>query len=141
MLYKKHAAVISLVVFTLGMITVAMPQMKFANSQKAETLDFVVTVKNIEHKNVLVQLRITGGESQNFTIQGLPKYIDAPNQQLVKFTFPRQSTTPGILPLKIGDEYFPCVSYQGSEAACLRATIDSLTIAQAKTVDVKAIPS
>jgi len=140
-MYKKYAAVISLVVIALAMITVVIPQMKLAYSQKAETLDFVVTVKNIEHKDVLVQLRITGGESQNFTIQGLPKYIDAPNQQLVKFTFARQSNTTGILPLKIGDEYFPCVSYQGSEAACLRATIDSLTIAQAKTVDVKAIPS
>lgn len=132
---------ITLGVTTLAMITAMIPQMNFAYSQKAETLDFVVTVKNIEHKDVFVQLRITAGESQNFTIHGLPKYVDAPNQQLVKFTFPRQSTTPGILPLKIGDEYFPCVSYPGSEAACLRATIDSLTIAQAKTVDVKAIPA
>jgi len=132
---------ITLCVIAFGIITAIIPQMNFGYSQKAEKLDFVVTVRNIEHKDVFVQLRITGGTSQNFTIQGLPSYVDAPNVQIVKFTIPRQSTTPGIPPLKIGDEYIPCVSYKDSETACLSAKIDSLTIPQSKTLDVKAIPS
>ena len=91
-------------------------QLNYAYAQKAETLDFLETVRNIAHDDVFVQLRITGGTTQNFTIDGNPSNIDAPTIQIVKFTLPRQSTTPGILPLKIGDEYFACISLKGTEA-------------------------
>jgi hypothetical protein len=141
-MYKKYTAVITLAMIVTTMIATNILQMNFAHAQgTAENLDFVVTVRNIEHKDVFVELRITGGATQNITIDGLPSYIDAPNVQIVKFTFPRESDTPGIPPLKIGDEYFPCVSYEDSEASCLRSTIDSLTVGQAKSLDVKAIPA
>ena len=140
-MYKKYTAVISTFVIASALITPTILQMNLANAQaKATNLDWVLTVKNIAHDNVFVELRITGGTSQNFTIEGNPSFIDAPTAQIVKFTIPRENTNPAIPVLKIGDEYFACLSLKGSEASCLRGTIDSLTIAQAKNLDVKAIP-
>ncbi|MGA9744049.1 MAG: hypothetical protein WBQ16_05490 [Nitrososphaeraceae archaeon] len=139
-MYKKYTAVISLSFIVSAAIAATILQLNYAYAQKAETLDFLETVRNIAHDDVFVQLRITGGTTQNFTIDGNPSNIDAPTIQIVKFTLPRQSTTPGILPLKIGDGYFACLSLKGTEASCLRSTIDSLTIAQAKALDVKVIP-
>jgi len=139
-MYKKYTAVISLSFIVSAAIAATILQLNYAYAQKAETLDFLETVRNIAHDDVFVQFRITGGTTQNFTIDGNPNNIDAPTIQIVKFTLPRQSTTPGIPPLKIGDEYFACLSLKGTEASCLRSTIDSLTIAQAKALDVKVIP-
>jgi len=141
-MYKKFTAVISILTLASTMIASIMLQTHFTYAQgKAENLDFLITVRNISHDDVFVELKITGGSTQNFTIPGNPSYIDAPTSQIVKFTFPRENTDPAIPVLKIGDEYFPCISLKGTESACLRGTIDSLTIAQAKNVDVKAIPA
>jgi hypothetical protein len=139
-MFKKHTAVISLCFIVSAIVAATILQLNYANAQKAETLDFLETVRNIAHDDVFVQLRITGGITQNFTIDGNPSFTDAPTIQIVKFTVPRQSTTPGIPPLKIGDEYFACLSLKGTETSCLRSTVDSLTIAQAKALDVKVIP-
>src|SRR5215813_2980875 len=100
-MYKKYTAVISLFVIASAMITPTILEKNFTYAQgKAENLDFVITVRNIAHDDVFVELRITGGSTQNFTIPGNPSYIDAPTAQIVKFTFPRESTVPGIPVLK-----------------------------------------
>ena len=100
-MYKKYTAVISLCIIVSAAIAATILQLNYAYAQKAETLDFLETVRNIAHDDVFVQLRITGGITQNFTIDGNPSFTDAPTIQIVKFTVPRQSTTPGIPPLKI----------------------------------------
>lgn len=142
-MYKKYTAVISLFVIASALITPTILQTNLANAQgaKAANLDWLLTVRNIAHDDIFVELRITGGVSQNFTIDGNPNFIDAPTAQIVKFTIPRENIGLTNPTLKIGDEYFACLSLKGTEAACLRGTIDSLTIAQAKNLDVKAIPA
>ena len=113
-MYKKYTAVISLSFIVSAVIAATILQLNYAYAQKAETLDFLETVRNIAHDDVFVQLRITGGITQNFTIDGNPSNLlmlqlfKSSNSQL-----PRQSTTPGIPPLKIGDEYFACYFSQG----------------------------
>lgn len=105
----------------------------------ADKLDFVMTVNNIAHDNVTVTLTVDG-MSQNITLGGNPDYVGAPTSQKVKFTFPRNGTGVGTTSLKVGDEYIPCLALKTSESTCLSAKIDSLTISQAKTLDVKNIP-
>ena len=85
-MYKKYAAVISLCFIVSAMIAATILQFNYAYAQKAETLDFLETVRNIAHDDVFVQLRITGGITQNFTIDGNPSFTDAPTIQIVKFT-------------------------------------------------------
>jgi len=105
-------------------------------------IDFIITVRNIEHEDILVGVTIDG-LSQNFTIEGNPKYVSAPTAQIVKFSFPRENNEQNQTPitLKLADEYIPCISFENSEASCLSGKIDSLTVPQAKNLDVKYIPS
>ena len=99
-MYKKYTAVISLSFIVSSAIAATILQLNYAYAQKAETLDFLETVRNIAHDDVFVQLRITGGTTQNFTIDGNPSNIDAPTIQIVKFTLPRQSHHSRNTPIK-----------------------------------------
>jgi hypothetical protein len=103
-------------------------------------IDFLITVRNIEHKDVLVSVAVIG-LTKNFTIAGNANYVAAPTTQIVKFSFPREIDSANLITLHAGDEYIPCISFKNSEASCLSAKIDSLTVPQAKPLDVKNIPS
>ena len=139
---------ICLIMITLAVIMTAMSSSieifgpKNAHAVNASKIDFVMTVKNIAHDNVTVSLTVDG-ISQNITLNGNPDFVVAPTSQIVKFSFPRENNQTNQAPivLKMGDEYIVCESFKDSEASCLSGKIDSLTIPQAKNLDVKYIPS
>jgi len=106
--------------------------------------EFQITVRNIKHSDLLVSVTIDG-QTKKEKLDGNPKYIDAPTQQIVRFRFDREenSGTPGVLPIKLGDEYTACVAKQKDEskATCLRSSIDSITTPQTKNLYVDFIPN
>ena len=139
-MYKKYIAVIILTATAILILASTKVMEGNKTYAAADKLDFVMTVNNIAHDNVTVTLTING-MSQNMTLTGAPDYVIAPTSAKVKFSFPRNGTGDGTTPLKLGDEYIPCLALHSSESTCLSGKIDSLTIAQAKTLDVKAIPA
>ena len=105
--------------------------------------EFQISVRNIGHKDLVASLAIDGLEKKQ-NIDGNPSYIDAPTIQVVRFRFDRHEDagTPGVLPIKLGDEYTPCIAIASNEdkASCLRASIDSITQPQKKALDANYIP-
>jgi hypothetical protein len=105
--------------------------------------EFQITVRNIKHKDLLVSVTIDGLTKKN-VIKGNPSYIDAPTQQVVRFRFDRHEDagTPGVLPIKLGDEYTTCVAHKNDRGTgtCLRSSIDSTTTPQTKNLFADFIP-
>ncbi len=99
--------------------------------------EFDITVSNILHQDVEVGLTIDG-VVQTHVIKGNPPTVITPTSQVVVFKFDRNGKTP--LPIKLGDEYDPCIRTLFTKASCLRSTVDSLTQPQKKSLDVKYIP-
>jgi len=99
--------------------------------------EFDITVSNIMHQDVEVGLAIDG-VTQTHVIKGNPPTVITPTSQVVVFKIDRNGKTP--LPIKLGDEYDPCIRTLFTKASCLRAGVDSLTQPQKKSLDVKYIP-
>ena len=99
--------------------------------------EFDITVSNIMHQDIEVGLAIDG-VTQTHVIKGNPATVITPTSQVVVFKFDRNGKTP--LPIKLGDEYDPCIRTLFTKASCLRAGVDSLTQPQKKSLDVKYIP-
>ena len=100
--------------------------------------EFDITVSNIVHQDVEVGL-VIDGVTQTSVIKGNPPTVITPTSQVVVFKFDRNGKTP--LPIKLGDEYTPCIRTLFTKASCLRAGVDSLTQPQKKSLDVRYIPS
>jgi hypothetical protein len=137
-MYVAMITLTLIAVTIIGMIATMGQQTVYADN--IPKIDFLITVRNIEHKDVLVSVTVIG-LTKNFTIDGNPNYVAAPTTQIVNFSFPREIDSANLITLRTGDEYTPCISFKNSEASCLSAKIDSLTVPQAKPLDVKYIPS
>lgn len=104
--------------------------------------EFDITVTNIKHNNVIVGLTVDG-LTKTQTIPGNIPVIAFPTSKVVIFQFDRHSnaTAPTALPIKVGDEYDPCIKFDNNtNTSCLKGSIDSVTQAQKKTLDSKYIP-
>jgi len=99
--------------------------------------EFDITVSNIMHQDVEVGLAIDG-VVQTHVIKGNPPTVITPTSQVIVFNIDRNGKTP--LPIKLGDEYTPCIKTMFTKASCLRAGVDSLTQPQKKSLDTKYIP-
>ena len=113
----------------------------YATNPLTQKQEFDITVKNIQHKNIILAVTVDG-LNQKFTIKGNPSRIGAPTTQIIKLTFSRNNGAipPTPLPIKLGDEYTYCVSFKNSQSSCQRASIDTLTQPETKTLDAKYIP-
>jgi len=151
-MYRKRTAMIGLVIaFVLvivGAITSGIQiQTARANGELGEGSpdkeEFQISVRNIKHDDLLVSVTIDGLTKKE-KIDGNPSYIDAPTVQVVRFRFDRHEDagTPGVLPIKLGDEYTTCAAKHSdkSKATCLRSTIDSITTPQTKNLYADFIP-
>ena len=147
---QKYIAVISLLLVAiaiLGATTTSGIQTARANGELGEGSpdkeEFQISVRNIKHDDLLASVTIDGLTKKE-KIDGNPSYIDAPTVQIVRFRFDRHehADTPGVLPIKLGDEYTTCVSKQSdkSKATCLRSSIDSITTPQTKNLYADFIP-
>jgi len=150
-MYKKHTAMIALALafamLVVGATVSTGLKVVYAKGVTGEGSpdkeEFQISVRNIKHSDLLVSLTIDG-KTKTEKIDGNPKYIDAPTTQVVRFRFDREenSGTPGVLPIKLGDEYTACVAKQSdkSKATCLRSSIDSVTTPQTKNLFADFIP-
>ena len=145
--YHTHhniEAVITVSAMVLAlMLTATISGLKSAHAVNPLTQKqvFDITVKNIKHNDIIVAVTVDG-LNQKFTIDGNPKRIGAPTAQIIHFTFSRNNgaTPPTPLPIKLGDEYSYCISFTKSQSSCQRASIDTLTQPETKTLDAKYIP-
>src|SRR5215831_385809 len=145
--YHKHHHIIA--VITVPAITIALMLTATisglgsasATNPLTQKQEFDITVKNIKHNDIITAVTVDG-LNQKFTIDGNPHRIGAPTQQIIKFTFSRNNgaTPPTPLPIKLGDEYTYCISLKNSQSSCQRASIDTLTQPETKTLDAKYIP-
>ncbi len=103
--------------------------------------EFDVTVTNVRHRDIIVGVTIDG-LTQSQIIPGNIPVIAFPTSKTVIFQFDRHSNVspPTALPIKLGDEWDPCIKVNGTTSSCLRASIDSLSQAQKKTLDTRYIP-
>ena len=105
--------------------------------------EFDITVSNIKHDDIKVSITIDGLKNST-VIHGNPPDIILPTTKVVVFKFDRHKNagTPGVLPIKLGDEYTPCIALASNEkkASCLRSSIDSITQPQKKALDANYIP-
>ena len=101
--------------------------------------EFDITVQNIQHKSIDVAVTING-KVHTHHIKGNPGIIDAPTQQIIILKFARNLSGPTPFPIKLGDEYTPCIRHHDSQSSCLRSSVDSLTQPQKKTLDANYIP-
>ena len=101
--------------------------------------EFDITVQNIQHKSIDVAVTING-KVHTHHIKGNPSIIDAPTQQIIILKFARNLSGPTPFPIKLGDEYTPCIRHHDSQSSCLRSSVDSLTQPQKKTLDANYIP-
>jgi len=105
--------------------------------------EFDITVANIKHDDIKVSITIDGLKNSTI-IPGNPPNVILPTSKVVVFKFDRHENagTPGVLPIKLGDEYTPCIALASNEkqASCLRASIDSITQPQKKALDANYIP-
>ena len=99
--------------------------------------EFDITVSNIMHQDVEVGLTIDG-VTQTHVIKGNDPTVITPTSQVIVFKVDRNGKNP--LPIKLGDEYDPCIRTMFTKASCLRSGVDSLTQPQKKSLDVKYIP-
>ena len=102
--------------------------------------EFDITVQNIQHKSLDVAVTING-KTKTHHIHGNPGIIDAPTQQIIILKVPRNLNGPTPMPIKLGDEYTPCIRQHDSQSSCLRSSVDSLTQPQKKTLDANYIPN
>jgi len=101
--------------------------------------EFDITVQNIQHKSIDVAVTING-KVKTHHIKGNPSIIDAPTQQIIVLKFSRNLSGPTPFPIKLGDEYDPCIRHKDTQSSCLKASVDSLTQPQKKTLDANYIP-
>jgi len=101
--------------------------------------EFDITVQNIQHKSIDVAVTING-KTKTHHIHGNPGIIDAPTQQIIVLKVPRNLNGETPFPIKLGDEYTPCIRHHDSQSSCLRSSVDSLTQPQKKTLDANYIP-
>ena len=105
--------------------------------------EFDITVTNIKNSDIKVSITIDGLKNSTI-IPGNPPNITLPTTKVVVFKFDRHENagTTGVLPIKLGDEYTPCIAFSNNEdkASCLRASIDSITQPQKKALDANYIP-
>ena len=147
-MYNQHHHKINAVI-TVSTITVALLltatisglKSAYAVNPLTQKTEFDITVKSIKHNDIIVAVTVDG-LNQKFTIDGNPHRIGAPTTQIIKFTFSRNNgaTPPTPLPIKLGDEYDYCISFTNSQSSCQRASIDTLTQPEGKTLDAKYIP-
>ncbi|MGA9744412.1 MAG: hypothetical protein WBQ16_07330 [Nitrososphaeraceae archaeon] len=149
-MYKKYTAVISLALVALAMLGATIGSglnTAYGNGElgkgSPKKEEFQISVRNIGHKDLIASLAIDGLEKKQ-NIDGNPSYIDAPTIQVVRFRFDRHedASTPGVLPIKLGDEYTTCVALKKDKGTgtCLRSSIDSITTPQTKNLYVDFIP-
>lgn len=151
-MYRKRTAMIGLVIAFVLVIQGATNsgiqiQTARANGELGEGSpdkeEFQISVRNIKHDDLLVSVTIDG-KTKKEKIDGNPSYIDAPTVQVVRFRFDREENagTPGVLPIKLGDEYTTCAAKEDdrSKGTCLRSTIDSITTPQTKNLYADFIP-
>jgi len=151
---QKHIAVISLLLIATAILGATAStgiqiqiQTAHANGElgkgSPDKEEFQISIRNIGHDDLLASVTIDG-KTKKEKIDGNPSYIDAPTIQIVRFRFDRNENagTPGVLPIKLGDEYTTCVSKRSdkSTGTCLRSTIDSITTPQTKNLYVDFIP-
>jgi hypothetical protein len=105
--------------------------------------EFDITVTNIKHSDIRVALTIDGLKNSTI-IPGNPPDVVNPTSKVIVFKFDRHENagTPGVLPIKLGDQYTACISFTSNKqkSTCLTASIDSITQAQKKTLDGNYIP-
>lgn len=105
--------------------------------------EFDITVTNIKHSDIRVALTIDGLKNSTI-IPGNPPDVVNPTLKVIVFKFDRHENagTPGVLPIKLGDQYTACISFTSNKqkSTCLTASIDSITQAQKKTLDANYIP-
>lgn len=143
--HKEIKAVITVSAITIALMMTATIYglgTAYATNPLIQKQEFDITVKNIKHSDIIVTVTVDG-LNQKFTINGNPHRIGAPTQQIIKFTFSRNNgaTPPTPLPIKLGDEYDYCLSHTNSQSTCQRASIDTLTQPEAKTLDANYIPT
>jgi len=106
--------------------------------------EFDITVTNIKQKDILVALTVDGLKNST-VIPGSPVLPNPTPTKVVVFKFDRHegAGTPGVLPIKLGDQYTACISFTTNtdKATCLSAGIDSITQPQKKTLDANYIPT
>src|SRR5262245_29846395 len=73
--------------------------------------EFDITVQNIQHKSIDVAVTING-KVKTHHIKGNPSIIDAPTQQIIVLKFSRNLSGPTPFPIKLGDEYDPCIRHK-----------------------------
>ena len=73
--------------------------------------EFDITVANIKHDDIKVSITIDGLKNSTI-IPGNPPDVILPTSKVVVFKFDRHDNagTPGVLPIKLGDEYTPCIA-------------------------------
>ena len=101
--------------------------------------EFDITVQNIRHKSIDVAVTVNG-KVQTHHIKGNPGIIDQPTQQIIVLKASRNQNGPTPFPIKLGDEYDPCIKHKDTQSSCLKASVDSLTQPQKKTLDANYIP-
>jgi len=150
-MYTKNTAVIALAVIAVAVMGatitsgVKVVQAKGVLGEGSPNREeFQISIRNIKHEDLLASVTIDGLTKKE-TIKGNPSYIDAPTVQIVRFRFDRHedASTPGVLPIKLGDEYTTCVAHKDdkSEGTCLRSSIDSVTTPQTKNLYADFIPN
>lgn len=106
--------------------------------------EFDITVTNTKQQDILVALTVDGLKNSTI-IPGTPVVPNPIPPKVVVFKFDRHegADTPGVLPIKLGDQYTACISFTTNpdKATCLSAGIDSVTQAQKKTLDANYIPT
>lgn len=106
--------------------------------------EFDITVTNTKQQDILVALTVDGLKNSTI-IPGTPVVPIPIPPKVVVFKFDRHegADTPGVLPIKLGDQYTACISFTTNpdKATCLSAGIDSVTQAQKKTLDANYIPT
>jgi len=119
-------------------------QIQQLNNPLLDKEEFDITVTNIKQHDILVALTVDGLKNST-VIPGSPILPNPTPTKVVVFKFNRHegSDTPGVLPIKLGDQYTACISFTTNteKATCLAAGIDSITQAQKKTLDSNYIPT
>src|SRR5215831_8470907 len=137
------ALIAATMVLVTTMTTVAGLQRTYAANPLTAKQEFDVTVTNIMHQDIIAAVTVDG-LTKTQLVPGNPPFVLLPSSKVVIFQFDRHNgaTPPTPLPIKLGDEYDPCIKFtNNSQASCVRASIDSLSQPQKKTLDSKYIPS
>lgn len=135
-------AIIAAMILTTTTTTAGLQKTYASSNPLTAKEEFDVTVTNIGHRNIIVGVTIDG-LTKTQLIPGNPPFVIPASTKVVLFQFDRHNgaTPPTPLPIKLGDEWDPCIKFSNdTHTSCLRASIDSLSQPQKKTLDTRYIP-